>query len=66
MFEKINSLVQANKNDVLLMWPLAQGSLAVEFAKRCKQVTGIDITPAMIEQAKILQENESVRQHKVG
>ena len=55
MFEKINSLVQANENDVVLDVASGTGSLAVEFAKRCKRVTGIDITPAMIEQAKILQ-----------
>jgi SAM-dependent methyltransferase len=55
VFEKINRLVEANENDVVLDVASGTGSLAVEFAKRCKRVTGIDITPAMIEQAKILQ-----------
>jgi ubiquinone/menaquinone biosynthesis C-methylase UbiE len=56
VFEKIQTLVQANENDVVLDVASGTGSLAVEFAKICRQVTGIDITPAMIKQAKILQE----------
>jgi ubiquinone/menaquinone biosynthesis C-methylase UbiE len=56
VFEKIQTLVHANENDMVLDVASGTGSLAVEFAKICRQVTGIDITPAMIKQAKILQE----------
>jgi 2-polyprenyl-3-methyl-5-hydroxy-6-metoxy-1,4-benzoquinol methylase len=44
VFEKIQTLVQANENDVILDVASGTGSLAVEFAKICRQVTGIDIT----------------------
>lgn len=55
VFEKIHSFVRPHENDVVLDVASGTGSLTVEFAKICKQVTGIDITPAMIEQAKHLQ-----------
>lgn len=55
VFEKIHSFVHPHENDVVLDVASGTGSLTVEFAKICKQVTGIDITPAMIEQAKHLQ-----------
>ncbi len=55
VFEKIHSIVRPHENDVVLDVASGTGSLTVEFAKICKQVTGIDITPAMIEQAKHLQ-----------
>jgi ubiquinone/menaquinone biosynthesis C-methylase UbiE len=56
VFEKIQTLIHANENDTVLDVASGTGSLAVEFAKICRHVTGIDITPAMIKQAKILQE----------
>ncbi len=55
VFERIQTLVHATENDIVLDVASGTGSLSVEFAKICRQVTGIDITPAMIEQAKILQ-----------
>jgi ubiquinone/menaquinone biosynthesis C-methylase UbiE len=60
VFEKIQALVHANENDVVLDVASGTGSLAVEFAKICKRVTGIDITLAMIEQAKILQKTNKL------
>ncbi len=60
VFEKIQTLVHATKNDIVLDVASGTGSLTVEFAKICRQVTGIDITPAMIEQAKILQKMNSL------
>jgi SAM-dependent methyltransferase len=55
VFEKIHSLVYPDENDMVLDVASGTGSLTVEFAKICKLVTGIDITPAMVEQAKHLQ-----------
>ena len=55
VFGKIQILVHPTENDIVLDVASGTGSLAVEFAKICRQVTGIDITPAMIEQAKNLQ-----------
>ncbi len=55
VFGKIQILVHPTENDIVLDVASGTGSLTVEFAKICRQVTGIDITPAMIEQAKNLQ-----------
>lgn len=55
VFERIQTLINATEKDIVLDVASGTGSPAVEFAKIRSQVTGIDITPAMIEQAKILQ-----------
>jgi ubiquinone/menaquinone biosynthesis C-methylase UbiE len=55
VFERIQTLLQPTENDIVLDVASGTGSLTIEFAKICRQVTGIDITPAMIEQAKNLQ-----------
>ena len=44
------------KDSILLDLACGPGIVACEFAKHAKHVTGIDITPAMIEQAKKRQE----------
>lgn len=54
-FERILSVVKVNENDIILDVACGSGLISVEFAKMSKQVTGIDITPAMIQQAKLLQ-----------
>lgn len=55
-FDEIHTLVQVTKDDIVLDVASGTGSLAVEFAKICNKVIGIDLTPAMIEKAKKLQE----------
>lgn len=55
-FDEIQTLVQVTKDDTVLDVASGTGSLAVEFAKLCNKVIGIDLTPAMIEKAKKLQE----------
>lgn len=42
---------QASADDTVLDVACGPGLVACEFARRCSRVTGIDITPAMIEQA---------------
>jgi ubiquinone/menaquinone biosynthesis C-methylase UbiE len=45
------------ENDIILLdVACGSGSIAVGFAKLSKQVTGIDMSPEMIEQAKLLQQ----------
>ena len=55
-FNEIQTLVQTTKDDIVLDVACGTGSLAVEFAKICNKVIGLDLTPAMIEKAKKLQE----------
>jgi len=40
------------------------GLISIEFAKRARHVTGIDITPAMIQQAKSLQQKNNLNNMK--
>ena len=54
-FEKISSLSEVDKSDTILDVACGTGSIVVEFARMSRHVTGIDITPAMIEQARFLQ-----------
>ena len=54
-FEKILSVTEVDKSDIVLDVACGTGSIAVEFARVSRHVTGIDITPAMIEQARVLQ-----------
>ena len=44
-------MAQAGADDTVLDVASGPGLVACEFARRCTQVTGIDITPAMIDQA---------------
>ena len=55
-FEKILSVVNVDDTDVILDVACGSGLISIEFAKISSQVTGIDITPAMIQQAKLLQQ----------
>ena len=55
-FEKILSVVNVDHSDVILDVACGSGLISIEFAKISSQVTGIDITPAMIQQAKLLQQ----------
>jgi ubiquinone/menaquinone biosynthesis C-methylase UbiE len=55
-FDEIQTLFKAAKDDTVLDVASGTGSLAVEFAKICNKVIGIDLTPAMVEKAKKLQE----------
>jgi len=55
-FEKILSVVNIDHSDVILDVACGSGLISIEFAKISSQVTGIDITPAMIQQAKLLQQ----------
>lgn len=54
-FEKILSVVEVDQSDSVLDIACGTGSISIEFARLSRHVTGIDITPAMIEQAKVLQ-----------
>jgi SAM-dependent methyltransferase len=55
-FDEIQALLQSTKDDIVLDVASGTGSLAVEFAKICNKVVGIDLTSGMIEKAKKLQE----------
>ena len=52
---KLVELSKVNSNSSVLDLACGPGLVACEFAKVAKHVTGIDITPAMIEQAKTRQ-----------
>jgi ubiquinone/menaquinone biosynthesis C-methylase UbiE len=54
------TLSEASKNDKVLDVACGPGLLACEFAKMTAHVTGIDLTPAMIEQAKLLQQEKKL------
>lgn len=54
-FERILSVVKVDKSDTVLDVACGTGSISIKFARLSRHVTGIDITPAMIEQAKLLQ-----------
>lgn len=59
-FENLLSIVKVNGNDVILDVACGPGLISIEFAKISKQVTGVDITPTMIQQAKFLQEKNEL------
>lgn len=50
----------AGREDTVLDVACGPGLMACEFAKAVRHVTGIDLTPAMIEQAKVLQQTQSL------
>jgi ubiquinone/menaquinone biosynthesis C-methylase UbiE len=53
--QQLVELTKANKNDVVLDLACGPGIVSCALAKIANHVTGIDLTPAMIDQAKILQ-----------
>ena len=44
--------ISLSKNDILIDLATGTGTLAIEAAKRCKKVYAVDISPAMLSQAK--------------
>ncbi len=58
--ELVPKLSEPKQNDSVLDIACGTGIVSCEFAKIASQVTGIDLTPAMIEQAKILQKNNNL------
>jgi ubiquinone/menaquinone biosynthesis C-methylase UbiE len=50
----------ANEKDTVLDVACGPGLVACAFARVAKEVTGIDLTPAMIERARLLQEKEKL------
>jgi ubiquinone/menaquinone biosynthesis C-methylase UbiE len=54
-FELMYSLTKVNPDDNVLDVACGPGIVACALARVARRVTGIDITPAMIEQAKLLQ-----------
>jgi ubiquinone/menaquinone biosynthesis C-methylase UbiE len=50
--DKLVELSKVNSNSIVLDLACGPGLVACEFAKVAKHVTGIDITPAIIDQAK--------------
>ncbi len=59
-FKLLFTLSNASDKDTVLDVACGPGLLACEFAKATLHVTGIDLTPAMIEQAKILQQQKGM------
>ncbi|MGE3859741.1 MAG: class I SAM-dependent methyltransferase [Nitrososphaeraceae archaeon] len=58
--ELIMELAKPQKGDIVLDVACGPGIVACELAKSVSHVTGIDITPAMIEQAKQLQNEKKL------
>ncbi len=59
-FELIIELAKPQKGDIVLDVACGPGIVACELAKFVSHVTGIDITPAMIEQAKQMQKERKL------
>ena len=59
-FKLLFTLSEPSKNDTVLDVACGPGLLACEFAKMTAHATGIDLTPAMIEQAKLLQQEKKL------
>jgi ubiquinone/menaquinone biosynthesis C-methylase UbiE len=53
-------LCAPKQKDVVLDIACGTGIISCEFAKEVSHVTGIDLTPAMIEQAKVLQQEKQL------
>jgi ubiquinone/menaquinone biosynthesis C-methylase UbiE len=60
-FKLLFRLSNSGDKDTVLDVACGPGLLACEFAKTTSHVTGIDLTPAMIEQAKILQQHKGLK-----
>jgi ubiquinone/menaquinone biosynthesis C-methylase UbiE len=59
--ELVLKLSEPKQSDSVLDIACGTGIISCEFAKIASQVTGIDLTPAMIEQAKILQKDNNLK-----
>jgi ubiquinone/menaquinone biosynthesis C-methylase UbiE len=58
--QQLVELTKANKNDAVLDLACGPGIVSCALAKIANHVTGIDLTPAMIDQAKILQKEKGL------
>ena len=63
-FERILTVVDVDKSDNVLDVACGTGSISIKLGELAKHVTGIDITPAMIEQAKLLQKRKMLSNMK--
>ncbi len=59
--ELMLKLSKPQSNDIVLDVACGTGIVSCEFAKLVSHVTGIDLTPAMIEQAKQLQQEKQLK-----
>jgi ubiquinone/menaquinone biosynthesis C-methylase UbiE len=59
--ELLLKLSDPKQNDIVLDIACGNGIVSGEFAKIVAHVTGIDLTPAMIEQAKLLQQEKQLK-----
>jgi ubiquinone/menaquinone biosynthesis C-methylase UbiE len=59
--ELVIKLSQPKNTDTVLDVACGSGIVSCEFAKKVSFVTGIDLTPAMIEQAKMLQQEKNLK-----
>ena len=58
--ELMLKLCSPKQNDTVLDVACGSGIVSCEFAKTVSHVTGIDLTPAMIEQARLLQKEKQI------
>ena len=58
--ELVLKLSDPKQSDTVLDIACGTGIVSGEFAKMAAHVTGIDLTPAMIEQAKLLQQEKQL------
>ena len=58
--QQLVELTKANKNDTVLDLACGPGVVSCALAKIANHVTGIDLTLAMIDQAKILQKEKGL------
>ena len=58
--QQLIELTKTSRNDVVLDLACGPGVVSCALAKIAKHVTGIDLTPAMIDQAKILQKEKGL------
>jgi SAM-dependent methyltransferase len=59
--ERIVRMAETGATDSVLDVACGPGLLACAFAREARQVTGIDLTPAMLEQAKALQREQALQ-----
>ena len=62
--KRLVTLSNVSKKDTVLDVACGSGLVSCELAKATCHVTGIDITPAMIEQANLLRQKRSI-QYKI-
>ena len=64
--KRLVTLSNVSKNDTVLDVAYGSGLVSCELAKVVHHVTGIDITPAIIEQANLLRQQKNLCNIKVG